>query len=175
MEELMLVEPDETMLNEVSAYREAVLAAGSSMDGTSGLQNYADVAQWLAHIRSMHWEETCPPHLVTATLYVCIRRSDGRIVGMIDLRHRLNDALAKWGGHIGYSTHPDERRKGYAKWMLAHILPEAKQRGIDRVLITCDDDNIASSRTIEANGGVFESKVCIDDGKQALRRYWIQL
>ena len=92
---------------------------------------------------------------------------------MIDLRHRLNDFLAEYGGHIGYSVRPDERRKGYAKAMLRMVLKEAKARDLQRVLITCDDDNVASARTIEANGGVFERKTSLDG--EVLRRYWIEL
>lgn len=92
---------------------------------------------------------------------------------MIQVRHRFNDYLAEYGGHIGYSVRPDERRKGYAKWMLAHVLPEARKIGLDRVLVTCDDDNEGSSRTIEANGGVFERKTELEG--DILRRYWIDL
>lgn len=175
MENLMLMQPDETMLDEIISYRTAMLNAGSSLDGCSGLQKYEDAKEWLAHVRSMMKAETCPPHLVTSTLFVCVRKADGRIVGMLDLRHRLNEALAAWGGHIGYSVRPDERRKGYAKWMLAHVLPEAKNRGIDRVLVTCNDDNVASACTIEANGGVMENKLYVESEKQTVRRYWIDL
>ena len=167
------MQPDASMLNEVAAYRTAMLAAGSSMDGTSGLNNYDDPAEWLAHVQALENQETCPAHLVTATLYVAVRVGDNRIVGMIDLRHRLNDFLAEYGGHIGYSVRPDERHKGYAKAMLRMVLKEAKARGLQRVLITCDDDNVASARTIEANGGVFERKASLDG--EVLRRYWIEL
>lgn len=173
MENLILIQPDETMLDEIAAYRNAMLKAGSSMDGCSGLQNYESATEWLAHVRSLEKPETCPAHLVTATLYVCVRKTDGCIVGMIDVRHSLNDFLAEYGGHIGYSVRPDERRKGCAKAMLALALKEAKKLGIERVLITCDDDNVGSARTIEANGGVFERLTHLEN--EILRRYWIEL
>ena len=173
MIDLVLAVPDEHMLDEITAYRQAMLAAGSSMDGTSGLSNYENPSDWLTHVKALTSEETCPPHLVTATLYVGLRPKDGRIVGMIDLRHRLNDFLAEFGGHIGYSVRPDERRKGYAKRMLELVLQEARARGLKRVLITCDDDNEGSARTIEANGGVFERMAKMDG--EVLRRYWIEL
>lgn len=173
MSDILLRRPNETMLEEIASYRSAMLADGSSMDGTSALNKYDDPAEWLDHVRALEQEETCPAHLVTATLYVAVRREDERIVGMIDLRHRLNDFLAEYGGHIGYSVRPDERCKGYAKRMLALTLPEARKRGIERVLITCDDDNIGSARTIEANGGVFERTTTLDG--EVLRRYWIQM
>ena len=173
MDTIRLMRPDETMLDQVAAYRQAMLEAGSSMDGTSGLSSYDDPVAWLNHIREMENEDTCPAHLVTATLYVAVRAGDERIVGMIDLRHRLNDFLEKIGGHIGYSVRPDERRKGYAKAMLRLALAEAKKRDIPRVLITCDDDNIGSARTIEANGGTLE---CIANWNgEIIRRYWIEL
>ncbi len=173
MDDIILLHPDETMLDEIAAYRKAMLDAGSSLDGTSALDKYDDPAEWLAHIHALEKAETCPPHLVTATLFVGVRKSDGRIVGMIDLRHRLNDFLAEYGGHIGYSVRPDERRKGYAKAMLALALKEARGRGIRRVLITCDDDNVGSARTIEANGGKFERLACLEG--ETLRHYWIEL
>lgn len=163
MSDILLVRPDETMLDEIAAYREAMLAAGDSLDGCSGLQDYESAEAWLQHVRDMENPETCPPYLVTATLYVAVRKTDFRIVGMIDLRHRLNDFLAEYGGHIGYSVRPDERRKGYAKQMLALALDEAKKRGINRVLVTCDDGNTASAHTILANGGVFERNAWLED------------
>ena len=175
MVEILLTRPDESMLPEIAAYRTAMLEAGSSLDGTSGLQNFEHAEDWLAHVRMLERPETCPPHLVTATLFVAMRPSDDRIVGMIDLRHCLNEFLAEYGGHIGYSVRPDERRKGYAKWMLANVLPEAKNLGLERVLVTCDDDNEGSRRTIEANGGVFERTTYLASEEVTLRRYWIEL
>ncbi|MBQ4579333.1 MAG: GNAT family N-acetyltransferase [Clostridia bacterium] len=173
MDNLILISPNETMYDEIAAYRNAMQKAGSSMDGTSGLNNYENPAEWLAHVRALQKEETCPPHLVTATLFVCVRQIDDRIVGMIDVRHRLNEFLAEYGGHIGYSVRPEERRKGYAKHMLSLALQEARKLSIPRVLITCDEDNIASARTIEANGGTFERLANLDG--EILRRYWIEL
>ena len=172
MEELMLLQPDETMLDEINAYRQAMLDADSSMDGAGPLRQL-EAKDWLCATRSLLVEETCPPQWVPATQFVCVRAADRRIVGMIQVRHRFNDYLAEYGGHIGYSVRPDERRKGYAKWMLAHVLPEARKIGLDRVLVTCDDDNEGSRRTIEANGGVFERKTELEG--DILRRYWIDL
>ena len=175
MSDILLCRPDETMLEEITSYRDAMLEAGSSMDGTSALNKYDDPAEWLDHVRALEHEETCPAHLVTATLYVAVRHEDGCIVGMIDLRHRLNEFLAEVGGHIGYSVRPDERRKGYASRMLAMVLDEARRRGMDRVMVTCDEDNEASRRTILRNGGVFHSNIWLEDEKQTVSRYWISL
>jgi predicted acetyltransferase len=94
---------------------------------------------------------------------------DGRLVGFLSVRHELNEFLRELGGHIGYAIRPSERRRGYATAATASALAECRRLGIDRVLITCDDTNVASARVIERNGGVLED---IRGGK---RRYWVDL
>lgn len=88
-------------------------------------------------------------------------------LGNLAIRHELTPYLLEQGGHVGYSVRPGRRREGHARRALALALPICKDLGIDRVLVTCDVDNEASRRTIEANGGVQED---IREGK---RRYWI--
>ncbi|RLV49605.1 GNAT family N-acetyltransferase [Nocardioides mangrovicus] len=88
-------------------------------------------------------------------------------LGRIGVRHELDDWLAELGGHIGYDVRPSRRRQGHATAMLAAALPTAHALGIDPALITCDTDNVASRRTIEANGGVFE------DERGGKLRYWV--
>jgi predicted acetyltransferase len=97
-----------------------------------------------------------------------------KIVGRLSLRHELNDFLRRIGGHIGYGVVASERRKGYATQMLRLSLPYARALGLQRVLVTCDDDNIGSMRTIENCGGVFERVVPIEAGTSK-RHYWIAL
>lgn len=92
---------------------------------------------------------------------------DGRVVGTIALRHELNDALVESGGHIGYAIEPGSRRRGLATAALARALAMAAARGMERVLVTCEVDNIASARTIERAGGRLE------DERGGYRRYWV--
>ena len=92
---------------------------------------------------------------------------DDEVVGFLNLRHVLNDFLLEEGGHIGYSIRPAARRRGHASAALALAVAAAARLGIDRVLVTCEEDNDASRRTIEANGGVLE------DVRNGKRRYWI--
>lgn len=94
---------------------------------------------------------------------------------MLQIRHYLNDYLKEFGGHIGYSVRPCERGKGYAKRMLEMALPHCKKIGIDKVLITCIESNIASEKTILANNGAYESTVYEPDIKENLKRFWIEL
>ncbi len=100
---------------------------------------------------------------------------DGEIVGRTSIRHELNAYLAFHGGHIGYGVRPAFRRRGHATEILRQSLVIARSYGVDRALVTCDDDNIGSAAVIEACGGVLERVVPAvesDDGV-AFRRYWI--
>jgi predicted acetyltransferase len=83
-----------------------------------------------------------------------------RIVGRVSIRHSLNPYLERFGGHIGYVVVPEYRRQGYATAILRQSLQIARQKlGLRRVLVTCDDDNVGSIKTIEKNGGVLETIV----------------
>jgi predicted acetyltransferase len=98
---------------------------------------------------------------------------NNRILGAIEIRHRLNDHLLFRGGHIGYGIRPSERRKGYASLMLSFALKECLPIGLYKVLITCLKSNTGSVKTIIKNGGILESED-IDNG-EAFQRYWIHL
>ncbi len=99
--------------------------------------------------------------------------ADGQIVGRSSIRHELNDWLAQWGGHIGYGVRPGFRRRGYATEILRQSLAYAAGMGIERALLTCDDDNLASAATIERCGGVLETITPGPEGVGKTRRYWI--
>lgn len=102
--------------------------------------------------------------------------SSAQIVGRISIRHRLNDFLLRIGGHIGYGVLPEFRRRGYASEMLKRSLPFCrKELGLNKVLLTCDDDNLGSIRTIENNGGVLENTITDSGLRTPKRRYWIEL
>jgi predicted acetyltransferase len=98
-----------------------------------------------------------------------------RIVGRVTIRHGLNEVLERDGGHVGYVVVPEFRRRGYATAILASALRIAgEQYGLQRVLLTVDDDNVGSIRTIEKNGGLFEGMVSGADEDRPKRRYWIE-
>jgi predicted acetyltransferase len=96
--------------------------------------------------------------------------SDGdEYLGRTTLRHELTEALFTWGGHIGYAVRPSARRRGHASAALRGMLGVCRDLGIDPVLVTCDEENVASRRTIEGAGGEY------DDSREGKRRYWIHL
>jgi predicted acetyltransferase len=142
---------------------------GTHINGSGGFQKYKSYEEWLGNINT---GKARTGILVPASTYfgVCA----DKIVGIIDIRHKLNKSLLKIGGHIGYSVRPFERRKGYASAMLALALDECKKLNIKKALVTCNADNIASARTIIKNGGIFENEVAEDNGR-LVQRYWINL
>lgn len=105
--------------------------------------------------------------------YLLVNDED-RVVGMIDIRHELNDLLYRIGGNIGYSVRPSERRKGYATLLLKMGLEKCKEIGMENVLITCDEDNIGSAKVIINNGGQ-EDQSEVDEDQTVKRRFWINL
>lgn len=96
-------------------------------------------------------------------------------IGEAQLRHRLNDYLINEGGHVGYGIRPARRRQGYGRLILALALEECRRLDLRRVLVTCLEDNVASARIIEANGGELENVIDDPAGRGRLRRYWITL
>jgi len=172
MNDLLLITPTEAHLDEVTAYRQEFL--DRPMDGCGTLRA-TEPREWIAQLEPLSRRETTPPHLVPATQLAAFRRSDGRLVGMVQIRHCLNDHLARFGGHVGYSVRPSERQKGYASAMLKAALPLCRELGLERVLITCSEHNEASRKTILKNGGVYESTVTQPGAVAGTERYWIDL
>ncbi len=175
-ENVILVKPDASYAEEIRAYREEMLLAGSSMDGTGALRRIADPLEWLRQNARMEHKENLPENKVPATQFVLTDSETGRIYGMLQVRHELNDYLRRFAGHIGYSVRPTERRKGYAKKMLKQALVFCKEElELDRVLVSCLVENEASRRTILSCGGVFEEKVYEHIEHVWLEKYWITL
>jgi len=113
-----------------------------------------------------------PDHVPSTVLFAYVGT---RIVGRVSIRHTLNQFLERIGGHVGYVVVPEFRRRGYATRILSHALRNARDKlGIQRALLTCDDDNIGSIRTIEKNGGVLEDVITGPGFEKPKRRYWIE-
>ena len=96
---------------------------------------------------------------------------DGTLVGRVSIRHQLNEYLLEFGGHIGYAVGPEFRGRGYATEILQQAVARLSELGVDRILVTCEADNLTSARVIEKCGGVLED-IRPNDGTD-FRRYWI--
>ena len=123
-------------------------------------------------VEQEHGVKLAPNHVPSTFLFAFVGT---RIVGRVSIRHSLNASLERVGGHIGYVVVPEFRRRGYATTILRLSIQIAhEKRGIRRILVTCDDDNVGSIRTIEKNGGMLENIITGPDLNKPKRRYWIE-
>lgn len=169
--DLVFRKPTKNDIQEIADFKQEFLDCGSGMDGTGTLFRVS-AEQWLEYIKKM--EKADNPNSVPCLQYGLFDGS--RLLGLIQIRLVLKGYLVEFGGHIGYCVRPCERRKGYAKTMLKAALDICREEGLEKVLVTCLENNIGSAKTIEGCGGVFE-KIVYDDVnyKANMKRYWISL
>ena len=173
MEKIILIKPDLSYADEIIKYKEESLKENPLINGAAGLNNFSSIEGWLEELKMKSSEDTIPEGLVPSTTYLAVREIDNYIVGMIDIRHYLNEFLTQVGGNIGYDVRKSERNKGYAKQMLKLALEKCKELKIKKVLITCDEDNIASEKVILSANSKFEDIRNIDGENK--KRFWIEL
>jgi len=171
-EELILVKPNESlknqyldMINEWKNHEEDIIPWSLNFDSSN-------FSLMIKKLEGYSKGEGLENGFVESSTYWMINKSN-RIIGAIDIRHRLNDHLLFRGGHIGYGIRPSERKKGYATMMLSLALEVCRTMGISKVLITCAKDNIGSVKTIVNNGGILNSEGT--DGGEYFQRYWVDL
>ena len=173
MDKIILVKPDLSYADEIIKYKEESLVESPIINGSAGLDRLSSIEIWLQELKKRSCEDTVPKGLVPSSTYLAVREKDNYIVGMIDIRHYLNEYLTQVGGHIGYGVRKTERNKGYAKQMLKLALEKCKELKIKKVLITCDEDNIASEKVILSANAKLEDIRNVDGENK--KRFWIDL
>ena len=178
MSEIVLMEAAPEYAEQVWQFRQEVLDydtnSKSQFAGCLSLEEATSAEEWIRWCQLRTSEATCRETGVDvpSTAYFAIRKSDNKLVGIIDLRHHINHPiLGTWGGHCGYTVRPSERGHAYAGEMLRLNLRNAKALGIEKFLITCHSDNTASEKTILANGGIYEKTIVVDGTE--IKRFWI--
>ncbi len=138
--------------------------------GDGGCSGYDDFEEWVKISENYREGKCLPEGYVPSTTYFLIEGD--YIVGVVNIRHELNESLLKIGGHVGYSVLPSYRRQGIATKILMFAIEKCHELGIGEILVTCDENNIGSRKTIEKCGGILENKLKVDN-KVSLR-FWIK-
>ena len=128
--------------------------------------------KWLKQIKANANEATVNPEWVVSSTFFAM--TNEKIIGMIDIRHLLNQMLREYGGHIGFGVRPSERSKGFATEILMEGLKHCNTIGLHEIMLACYKENAASSKTILKCGGVFEKEFLYADGK-IVQVYWIKI
>jgi predicted acetyltransferase len=173
MEEVSLIKPCKELEEQYLSFYQEWKDSGENMVPwviSKDPTNFEEMIQFLLDNEN---EGNLPDNWVPDSTYWLVTK-DNRIVGAVNIRHSLTEKLFNCGGHIGYGIRPSERRKGLATKLLALALEKAEELGIQKVLVVCDEDNIASEKTILSNGGKPDSDYIEEDGN-VIKRFWIQL
>lgn len=157
----------------VLAFKHAYLShyADTTIHGSSELHRFDEhnFKEWLDYVYAPVGTNLFGYAKIASDIFLIYQ--ENKVVGLLNVRYELTEHLLKVGGHIGYSTHPDFQGQGVASSALAYGVQLLKDRGVDKVLATCNDENVGSARVIEKNGGVLENVLDTNGGKY--RRYWI--
>lgn len=175
MEDVRLIFPSKEYEQQAFEYIQEFLEYNSEINGTGGLDRYDNYDEWLLKVEKDLDLPNIPEGRVPANTYFFVRTSDDKIIGMINIRHKLNEFLFNEGGHIGYSIRPTERKKGYGTLILKSALQKCRELNLNKVLITCDKTNVASAKVIQNNNGMLENEVFSETFSEVIQRYWISL
>ena len=169
-----LIKPTLEWEKPIQVFREEMVDTQSILAGVGSLRENADVEARLQRISQFENPATVPEGLVRSLQYIYVDISQQKVIGMIQLRCELNDYLKHFGGHIGYSIAPSERRKGNGKAMLQACLTKAKEEGLSEVLITCDPSNEGSRGVILGCGGRYQETVYHPEEARYYEHYWLE-
>lgn len=167
-----LVKPSSDFHEAYIAFYEEWKASGEHMVPFVIKKEPYNFSEMLHYLTAAELDETISELGVPHSTYWLID-GEQKVVGVVNIRHRLNQRLLDVGGHIGYGIRPSERRKGHATAILSLALEKARERGLHKVLVTCDKENTGSERAIVKNGGVLESEFTMENGN-VVKRFWIE-
>ncbi|MCM3666196.1 GNAT family N-acetyltransferase [Mesobacillus subterraneus] len=171
-EKVLLVKPNVSLEKEYLDFYQEWKASGEDMIPWVIEKDPTDFQGMVQFLLNNEKGINLPEGWVRDSTYWLVNESN-RVLGAVNIRHSLTDRLFNCGGHIGYGIRPSERRKGYATKILAFSLGKTKELGIEKVLVVCDADNIASERTILKNGGKEDVSFTEENG-HVVKRFWIE-
>ncbi len=168
---MRLISPTIDLKEEAVAFFDELIKDNKAIQGGAMYENFESYEAWLESLVIYENKETVPVGKVCATTYFL--EDNNIIYGVVNIRHELNDYLRMYGGNIGYSIRPKNRRQGYGSIMLSKALEICKNLGLEKALVTCYKTNLGSAGVIKNNGGILDSE--IDDEGKILQRYWVPI
>ena len=160
MEEIIFVRPTIDLKEKGLEYREEHFKYGEKVIDGAALLDELDYEKWLDRVNSNWNKETLKSDGVLSHTFFVVRKTDDRIIGIVDIRLELkNEITRRYGGNVGYSVRPSERKKGYATKILNMAKNYLYNLGITCIMVSCYSDNIASEKVILKNGGILDRKV----------------
>ncbi|MEH7236665.1 GNAT family N-acetyltransferase [Bacillus sp. JJ1562] len=173
MVQLKLIQPSLAYETEYLSYYQEWKESGEDMVPWVISKDPSNFSEMLQSLYDAEKGENLPDKWVPdSTLWLVDENK--KVIGAVNIRHRLTETLFNSGGHIGYGIRPSERRKGFATKLLSLSLEKARKLGIQKALVVCDHDNMGSFKTIVNNGGVPDSDFIEEDGN-VIKRFWIEL
>ena len=153
------------MIQEIKEY-------DADFEGMDDIGRIEDYDAFLMKLEKWKHQERIGPNYSPQTTFGVF--DNERLIGGFVLRHKLKGMLIDHGGNIGYLIRPGERKKGFGKMLQKRALEKAREIGLEKVLVTCREDNIGSIKIIESNSGKYENSYYDESLRKAYRRYWIQ-
>ena len=167
---LTFVLPDERHRADVLAFYAEFETANETC---IGYNHHSDFDKWLREMQNRKTGENLPEGYVRENFYLCY--DEAELVGVLSLKFELTPYLLNFGGHVGYAVKLSKRNRGYATAMMQQCVQLAGVLGFERLLLVCDEDNIASEKVIRKCGGIFEDQRYDDDEGEFVKRYWINV
>lgn len=154
------------MINEINNF-------DSNFEGLINISKIDSYDSFLEQLEKNKHQELIRPEYSPQTTFGVF--DDNKLVGGFNLRHIIKGDLINHGGNIGYLIRPSERKKGYGTIMLGLALEKAREIGVEKVLISCREDNVGSAKVIENNGGIYDNNYYDEKLDETYKRYWIYL
>lgn len=154
------------MINEINNF-------DCNFEGLTNIREIVSYDSFLEQLEKNKHQEFVKPEYSPQTTFGVF--DDNKLVGGFNLRHTIKGNLIHHGGNIGYLIRPSERRKRYGTIMFGLALEKAKELGLDKVLVSCREDNTGSAKVIENNGGIYENNYYDEQLNETYKRYWIYL
>jgi predicted acetyltransferase len=186
MTNIELIKPEKNHRNIIADFINEHKDSGEFEIHGGALVEKMEYEDWLQQLADNSDKSTVKENWVIASTFLVMRKSDNKMIAMLDIRHELNDFLKSYGGHIGLGIRPTERGKGYGNEITKMALVFCKKIGLQKVMFACFKDNFVSRKVIESCGGILEKEIMLSEiknfpfcnvecGERIVQIFWISL